>query len=288
MEKLLKWVINFNDSLHEESTFTKKLDEYDLAYLAKQYTDTLRNLFCERTNKKDYTNYPLRPSMLGKPAILIAYNYYHPSSNTTLMSNVAMRRIAMGYLFEQWVATQMIRLGYSVQQNVEKSIDIKGVTIDCHIDLLITDNEGNSSIIECKELGDWYFKNWYDEKYGNPDDDRGYITQASLYSHAFKLPVIWILGNRAEGSIGYKILNNEKDCYMNRVEKLIDVIVNKTSSWEECFQYIQPEPPNRTKKGLSVPFNMKPIANIVYELNDKGYVLDYKYPKEYLKYKPAL
>lgn len=290
MERLIGWIHNFNTSNYDESIFANTLDDTSIRLLTVWYSEMLRNLYVKRSNPDDYTNNPFRSSQLGKPALVTAYNYYHPnnSCNDSDISNPNKRRMESGHVFEMWVATQLIRLGYEVTYNVSAKLQIMQQDINCHVDLIVHDGD-SKVIIECKEISDWYFKQWYGKRYSQPDDDRGYLTQASVYSQAFNMPVIWILSNRQTGELGYVVLDKEtKDECLDRVKEIVDVLVNKTNSWEECFKYMRPEPPNVTKNGLTVPFAMKPIKDLVYKLDNKGYVLDYKYPKGYEDYKPEI
>lgn len=286
MERLLKWITEFNVEDYDPSTFDHDLSDVDLNFLTACYKQNLINLFVKRHNENDKTNYPIRPSMLGKPALVVAYNYYHPGENKTL-PNPITRITNIGYYFEQWLCTQIMRLGYTVDVDLEETITIEGIDIFCHIDIMVTDHSGNNLIIECKEVSDWYYKSWID--HDKAQDDRGYLTQASLYSEAFNTPLVWVMGNRVSGHIGMKGLDVEtKNRHLNRVFSIMNVLINRTTCWEECFKYMRPEPPNETKKGLTVPFGMKPIADVVYIRDDKGYVLDYRYPKGYEEYKPEL
>lgn len=285
MKELLEWITSFNDSNYNPQNWT--LDHYDINSLTTSYKRMLINQYREKSNPNDNTNYPLRPSMLGKPALLIAYMYYHPNT-ACAFPNKNARMASIGYYFEEWVYAKLLGLGYYVNHDVEDSLIWWNHEIKCHADFVIQHRDSDKAvIIECKELSDYYYKQW--TKYKQAEDDRGYLTQASIYSQAFNLPLIWILGNRATGEIDYRILTKEeKTMYYDRAEEIVRVLLNDTSCWEECFKFMEPEPPNVTKKGLTVPFAMKPIANVVYELDDKGYVLDYKYPKGYEQYKPEI
>lgn len=284
MERLLAWLDSFNNTDYNPVDWL--LDNFEIDSLLASYKRMLINLYREKQNPNDNTNFPLRPSMLGKPALLIAYNYYHPSSSS-LLPNRNARSAYMGYSFEQWVYAKLLGLGYNVDHDVPNSLIWYGHEIHCHADFVIENEHGKNLIIECKEVSDYYYKQWI--KYNNADDDRGYLTQAALYSQAFDLPVLWIMGNKSNGEIGYRVQpKSEQGWYYSRAFDIVDVLINHTSCWEECFKFMEPEVPNITKKGLTVPFAMRPIADIVYELDSNGYVIGYKYPEGYEQYKPEL
>lgn len=284
METLLTWLDKFNESYYLPSTWT--LEQESINALVNSYDSMVRNLYVKKDNTNDDTNFPLRPSMLGKPAMVIAYNYYHPGKPNPF-PNPNARMASIGYYFEQWVYAKLLGLGYKVKHDTPNSLIWHDTLIEGHTDFIIeSPDSGKQLIIECKELSDYYYKQW--TRY-TADDDRGYLTQAAFYSTAYNLPIMWILGNRATGQISYRVQPpEEREHYINRAMNIVDTLINKTSCWEECFKYIEPEAPNVTKKGLTVPFAMKPISDVVYRLDPDGYVLDYNYPKGYEDYKPKL
>lgn len=280
MERLIEWLTYFNEGPIDAYDHGMWISSEQVSYLTGQYRYNIENLYAEKKNANDKTNNPLRPSMLGKPALLIAYNYYHPS-NSKPLPNKNKRLASIGYYFEMWLTAQIISLGYDVSYDNETSLVWHEHKILCHADLIID----NKLIIECKEVSDWYYKQWF--KYSGPSDDRGYLTQASLYSHAYGLPIMFIVGNRTTGEINFTVVNNS-DYYVNRADSIVDTLLNKTSCWEDCFEYMAPESPNKTKKGLTVPYSMHDIADKVYELDSDGFVLDYKYPEKFLHLKPDI
>ena len=279
MERLIKWLDGFNaNDCHPP---WKYLSYQDVEILSDYFKSVLKELFCGEGNPDNKTNYPIRPSMLGKPAMVVAYNYYHPTDKNN-NDNLNSRKQWHGHMFELWVAAQLLRMGFEVDLEATETHNIRSTYLTCHVDIIVD----NKLIIECKELSDWYWKKWVNY---TPDDDRGYKTQAAIYSKAFDMPIMWVLGNRYTGELSYRVQPEYEQLGLyNRAEQLIDVVVNRTNSWEECFKYMQPEPPNVTKKGLTVPFSMKSIADVVYQRDPNGYVLDYKYPLGYEQYKPKL
>lgn len=292
MIEIFEWLSSFNSSDYDKSVFPCQLASDDTAWLGSCYVDLLNKLYVRDTNEQNKTNSPLRASMLGKPALVTAYNYYHPSNRTSL-PNPNMRLATIGHYFELWLSTQIFRLGFDIELNLEGVINVHGIDISCHPDLVVSDSSRGSIqytddtklIIECKEVSDYYYKQWF--KYNKPDDDRGYITQMSLYQRAFNYDCIMIMGNRVTGEVSFKVIDQGTlDKHYNRAVSIIEILTKNTSCWEDCFQYMAPEPPNQTKKGFTVPFGMKPIADKVYVLDKDGYVIDYKYPKKYLHLKP--
>lgn len=284
MEKLVNWLAEFNTGADEDF----ELEKSTLDRLLHQYETHLIKTHQEVINPQDRTNYPLRPSSLGKPALLIAYQYYHYVNKKPPLPNRNRRITDIGNYFERWLAAQILGLGYYVDfegcfDYYTGELDWWGNIIHCHADLIVD----SQLIIECKEVNDYYYKRWF--KYNQMSDDRGYLTQASLYCHTYEMPVMLIMGNRLTGEINWYCLTPEMvSKYVTRAQTIVDVLVNKTNSWEECFKYMAPEPPNSTKKGLTVPYMISEIKHLVYELDDNGFVVDYKYPPGYEEYKPDL
>lgn len=279
MESLLRWLSDFNDT--SEKLF--KLNDCEIQMLLHQYECHLVDKYQQSSDPKNETNNPFRASSLGKPALVIAHRYYHPN-NSQLLPNKKRRLADIGHYFERWLTTQITGLGYEVFANDSgATVILHGVGVTCHADLIVD----KKILIECKEVNDWYFKQWF--KYNKRSDDRGYLTQASLYSYVYQKPIMFIVGNRQTGELGWFCMSDEDvSHYVNRAKSVVDVLVNKTKSWEECFKYMSPLPPNQTKEGLTVHYSMNEIKNLVYELDDYGYVLDYKYPQQYEHLKPKL
>jgi hypothetical protein len=224
---------------------------------------------------KEYS--PLRVSSLGKPEVLQGLGMlgYHEA--------VIPRRLRLvffwGDMYEAWLYTQLRAYGIEVVET-QTTVDFHGVK--GHTDFIV-EYEGERYLLEVKTMSDRYF----DCFTRVPNDDRGYITQLSIYQHCVDLPALWLCYNKASGAMAVVGLDRTMQSNaLQRAERNIPLL-RQTKTLEDVFKFFEPPSPveevyrRKATGNFLLPPTMRfnPFAEVFYELESapNGYNKDTKY-----------
>lgn len=263
---------------------TKELDR--LKHVIDSYGLAVKESFIRQYVERKETETALRVSSLGKPAVLQALTVLGLEKATE--PTTKLRHIFhTGDVFEAYLIAYMQLCGYDVEQE-QCEVNFNGVL--GHIDLVASTPSGKV-VLEVKTMSQNYFYNFLKE----PNDERGYLTQAAIYSRCMNLPIYWVCCNK--GTHEVKIVKPDVEAFdlvLKRAEKLIPKLRALTSledvvSTLTCPPVV-PELFRRKETGnYLVPPAMKysPFRHCWYEIETeytkagkpKEYVVDY-YPKE--------
>lgn len=159
----------------------------------------------------------IRMSGLGKPAVLQAMKVLgYEESNTFDMT--MRHRFHIGDSFEAYL---MALAKFYFPGRVRGSQDtVEYMGIKGHLDGIIDTPDG-SVVIEAKSMTERYFMKFLKTQ----DDERGYATQAALYSHCTGLPLVWVCLNKATHRVEMIELQPEDGLKaLLRAERLIPML----------------------------------------------------------------
>lgn len=262
--------------------------------------------------KSGMGSHVLRPSMLGKPAAYVATLHFlrklakkTPSLVKAIDKPGGGRTkllMWLGDMFEGWAMEQFKRLGYTLDKKSKFNIQGNGYSLPGNIDFHMWHEEYGEApfVIDTKLTNSKYF-NWI-VKCGL-DDDRGYITQLSIYQKAFGVERIGLLfGDRETGRL-YLIEPDENDLELsyNRAIKVCESI-SKCETFNDIYKYITPPPPLKeifrgSQTGRFIlPYQMASVKDFFYKTEsgvngygkDRTYVTGYNYPDNMKEYEPEL
>lgn len=188
---------------------------------------------------------PLRMSALGKPLVDIAYNLleYKPEEFTAAELWV----ITMGDYAELLIKELMRQTGHTFTHD-QAEVSIAGVV--GHIDG-IADNE---TVFDIKAMSTTYWKKFTNKL----DNERGYLTQLSLYQAATKMPkAAFVCLNKVTGEM--KLVKLPKRVFQEQIREVRDKlkIIKQIQSEQDIVKLVQPEEPTLRKGALVVPPSMQ-------------------------------
>lgn len=160
-------------------------------------------------------------SQLGKPVVLQWLKKNYPLKEE--LGGRLRWIFSEGDYFEQLVVDVAKSMGYKLrgsQTTLELEGTREGDVATGHIDGIVKE-KGQDYVLEVKTMSSYYFKKFTKE----PDDERGYLTQLSLYCHCLNLPGLWLCIDKANGELAVVELPEEKmdDC-VARARDAIDTL----------------------------------------------------------------
>ena len=184
-----------------------------------------------------------RPSVLGKLYDFDAlYSQINMFDKSRLMSEKLNLIFSIGNFFEAWVIFTLKRMGYSVKTNVEV---IRG-DLEGHIDIIVTDDDGEDYIIEVKTASSTYFDRILRD---GIDDSRGYLTQAACYQNMMGLPLYWLFVNKDTCDLLLVPLNEvvPEDIIQSRYERAHKLSSTIITELKDVFYHAEPPAPSIEK-----------------------------------------
>lgn len=245
---------------------------------AQAEADSLMRQFDPNKEEKSTA---LRVSSLGKPAVLQALKVLGYDENG-YVSNKMRHIFKTGDTFESYLIALCKVFGaeVSLAQAEVEFMGVKG-----HIDFVYN----NECIVEVKTASPNYFSKFVRE----PNDDRGYITQAAIYSKCLNLPIYWLMLNKATHELAIVTPDSTKlESAVSRAERIIPLLTSISSTSDVLTKFRVPpaveETYRRKKTGYYVmPDSMKysSFAPLFYELEEeenKRYVTGYRDSETFL------
>lgn len=252
-------------------------------------TDMFQSAFsnCYLVEKK-YESGVFGCSQLGKPAIVTAWDYFYGVEKSP-PSFALQRKFYLGHMFELDVCYYLMRLGYSVQHqvNVQVSPLVQG-----HPDFVITDPQTQvRCVVECKHVDDARYKHY--KKRGM--DNQSYATQLALYCSHLKCDGVWVIGNACTGEMMAIPLpyNDVEVLYGELIARAhtITITCKSCETFEEALKSgVAPPSPRRRKDGsFFIPPEMymgkgklHPACSLYDFIEEDGkyYVQNLNYPVE--------
>lgn len=264
------------------------------------YKASLERQFCGVGEDEHNYTLSLRGSMMGKPIVHIFGqrffpDYYKEDGHVTLQQRQLFHE---GDTFECDAYFHLVRTGVKVLSKQE-TVDWKGVS--GHVDFVIELN-GKPTVLELKSAKDSFFNTVLRK---GVDEERGYVSQLSIYMDALGMPGAWIVYNKDNSAHTLVIPTlTDVEIALKRAET-----IRKTwevaECWDDIFQFIRPPEPKKEysdKKwtGRYLPpltlWNSPQTIKLSYiteeGINPKGlprtYILDYRYPEKWTHRKPLL
>jgi len=240
----------------------------------------------------------VRASSIGKPALSLAARLFGLVSEKQQYDERTQLIFYLGDCFEQWLHNFLLRSGYTIHAT-QQTHSLYGVV--GHSDFIVSDPRGYKFVVDAKALNDRTWKSY--KRYGLKDD-RGYVSQLTVYCNDVNLPGCVIALNKNTAEIEtFWVTTQQRIEAAERIRYIAEAFQSVTS-FEECFKYFQAPPPKPevhqkeyTGRFL-VPFQMMfdearfLLYNIVKERNPrkelKEYVQSYRVPEGYEQYRPSL
>jgi hypothetical protein len=225
----------------------QRLDELDLAscipneHLLTLYKDGVEMSLRRHMNPREkYTG--LRLSQLGKPAVMQALwgMGFEYDGGIALKQRITFH---LGDVFESLLIFLLEAAGYKIVDHNNNTLFHETVGGDNrivyqgvpgHSDIVVESPEGERFIIEAKTSNDRYFNSFMKK----PDDERGYVTQLSLYEKCLDLPGCWVFFNKNTSEIGVQFLTDElREQSTNRANHLIPLLTD-CNSFEKLAAHV--------------------------------------------------
>lgn len=235
----------------------------------------------ERHFVEDRQRGGVRMSNIGKPATLLAlaklgYSEPEPKGKSRLIFH-------MGDMFENFLEVMLQSYGIEVldsQVRCEYSSE-SGIPLDGHLDYIITSPvTGEPIIVEAKTMSQNYSRMFRK----NPDDDRGYVTQLSLYASSKGFDATWVCLDKGNAEMFEQPLEPGLMIpSLERVEKVLDRVA-KVQELDDVLKVFRAPPIKAERyKGsqtgsylLPVTLKMSPFRKVLY----KTYIDTNNYGKE--------
>lgn len=263
IQEFVQWI---NNGTHNAAMSEEVAQEY-----AQAEAESLLRQF---DPNKDESSPTLRVSGLGKPAVLQALKLLGYDEKGYI-SNRMRHIFKVGDTFESYLIA--LTKVFGAEANLQQAeVDFHGVK--GHIDYVFN----NECIVEVKTASPNYFSKFTKE----PNDDRGYVTQAAIYSYCLNLPIYWVMLNKATHDVALitpdtSVLSSA----LSRAERIIPRL-NSISSAQSILEQFRVPPAveetyRRKKTGrYVVPESMKwssfaPLFYDLYEEDGKNYVTGY-------------
>ncbi len=254
----VEWVNNDTEELDYDSTADFYRTCVDESFV-RQFTN----------RESGHSGDTLRVSALGKPAVLQALKVLGYSDNSTEKPNRQLRYIFhLGDNFEAYILMLAKAYGYTL---IKPQAEVDYMGVKGHIDCVFGTKDGDA-LIEVKTMSQRYFNSFSKKQ----DDDRGYITQAAVYSECLQLPLFWLCFDKGTGKVHLVEPSKEQlSKALNRAARIIPLLREVRSV--ECVLTKFKAPPatpevyKRSETGLYLlPESMKwsSFVPVFYELAD--------------------
>lgn len=230
---LLRYVKWFN----EEMGSSPLVGELDVAAFGESLGESIRRHFVtpERRNEVSISN-------LGYPAVVTAlrklgYREREPVGKVRFIFH-------MGDFFESFVEHTLPSAGLKVLSS-QGVLDFEG--IPGHYDFIVEDSEGREFLLECKTMSDGYARRFM----YRPDDERGYVTQLSLYSYSYArqrgldeefFPAAWLCLNKGTSEVFIQVPDtNDAAAALERARAVVRRL-EKVRGVEDVLKYFRVPP----------------------------------------------
>ena len=189
------------------------------------------------THGRRYSNTPrvLRVSSLGKPVVDQMLPLLIGNDHPMLVEEEFMFRQAMAIFTGHFIEAYAVKVAQEFALDIHSmqfTVDYKDVV--GHIDFII-----DGYVVDVKSMSDGYYSSFSRK----PNNDRGYITQASVYSEALGLPFAWLLFNSAKRIWSVKYLSSyDKKEALDRVDRVLPKMRSCVTLNELLAKFKAPEP----------------------------------------------
>jgi hypothetical protein len=290
----------FFQHVFNNSSFTFPKEEELRVDLLDEVTDLFQSTFNEQLlHDKDYEGGAIGVSQLGKPAIIVAWEYFNQVPSELKQPTFATKRKwTGGHMFELDVYYYLRRLG---MKNIryQSNVKVHELIPRGHPDFIVEGEDGVDFVVECKHQSPSVWKAALKKGFMTG----AYLTQMHLYCEALDCEGVWLLGNTDTGEVlPLKYSREAREANKAITERAIQLVavLNGCNSFEETLQCISPPRPLQTKDGsryyLPPELYIKsgvlhPACQVYdYEFTDDGKVSvkGYNYPVEYKQLEPSL
>lgn len=208
----------------------------------------------------------VRASNIGKPAMITALQkigYEEPSPTGNLLYT-----FMLGDVFEITAEALLLAREFDV---VESQSHIEWNGIEGHLDFIVS-NGKQEFIVEVKTMSGNYARIFKQ----SPNDDRGYVTQLSLYSEAKQLPALWLCLDKSNQEMFQIPLTTEmRQAALNRAVN-VKSRLDACQTVEDVFSLFAVPPCReevyqRAKTGkFLAPSSLaySPYKNVIYKTSD--------------------
>lgn len=238
----------------------------------------------ERHFVEDRQRGGVRMSNVGKPATLLAlaklgYSEPEPKGRSRLIFH-------MGDMFENFLEVMLQAYGIEIlgSQDTCEYFSASGIKMDGHLDYIITSPvTGEPVVVEAKTMSQNYSRMFRKQ----PDDDRGYVTQLSLYASSKGMDATWVCLDKGNAEMFEQPLEPGLMIpSLERVEKVLERVakVNDVSDILKVFRAppVKAEIYQKQKTGrflLPTTLKMSPFRKVLYktviDTNNYGRTTEY-------------
>lgn len=242
----------------------------------------------ERHFVEDRQRGGVRMSNIGKPATLLAlaklgYSEPEPKGKSRLIFH-------MGDMFENFLEVMLQAYGIEIldSQKLCEYSSASGIKMDGHLDYIVTSPAtGVPIVVEAKTMSQNYARMFRK----GPNDDRGYVTQLSLYSSAQGMEATWVCLDKGNAEMfetplepGLMIPS------LDRVEKVLDRVskVEEVADILKVFRAppIKHEVFKKQQTGrwlLPTTLKMSPFRHVLYKtvIDTNGYGKETEYVEDF-------
>lgn len=197
--------------------------------------------FCQEPETGSAT----RMSSIGKPLIEVAYNLIDKRPEE--LSKARLWVITMGDYAELLIKELMRQTGH-VFTHDQAEVTVAGLV--GHIDGIVDDE----TVFDIKALSTTYWKAFTN----NPNNDRGYLTQLSLYRAATKMPkAAFLCLNKVTGEM--KVVKLSTRMYKEQIQAVREKlrILRQIKTEQDIVELVEPETPVVKKGKFLVPDSMQ-------------------------------
>ena len=198
-----------------------------------------------------------RMSSLGKPLVELAYRKIKAYKES--FTPAEMWVCAMGDFAEALIIELMSMHGIAVTRYQQEVYLYNGRVVG-HIDGVIDDD----TVFDIKCMGTTYFKQFTN----NPNDDRGYLTQLSLYRAALKLPkAAFLCLDKTYGTM--EVIKLTDKAYQTALAEVGNKLatLQQIKTEVDILELLEPPEPKPNKAGkLVIPDSMSfsPYKEVIY------------------------
>jgi hypothetical protein len=181
----------------------------------------------ERHFVEDRQRGGVRMSNVGKPATLLAlaklgYSEPEPRGKLRFIFH-------LGDIFENFLEVMLQSYGIEILESQSECsyTSSSGITMDGHLDYIIKSPvTGVPVVVEAKTMSAGYSRTF--RKY--PDDNRGYVSQLSLYAESKGLDATWVCMDKGDSSLFEVPLDYDTiEPSLQRVEKVLERVAQVDS-----------------------------------------------------------
>lgn len=204
--------------------------------VADTYAKEVRASILRQYNKQDAVGEKrLRASSLGKPAVVQAMAFLGYSEGD-ILDNRLRHIFHTGDVFEAFFFAMAEAGGLPVRH---QQADIEFDGVPGHIDGVLETPDG-PLLVELKTMSDRYYSSFT----RRPNDDRGYVTQLAVYSHALNLPAAWVVINKGNHQVS--VVTPDEDALTAARERATNVIaaIKEIKTFDDVFEKLAAPPLN--------------------------------------------